>query len=279
MTSSLVLNSEFMDKFLKKMDEKYYRGFDERDSFQGKKGESIVIRTRLRFMGDIIKARRRLPNLVFLNVGNILVIDNRLESVLSEITGAQNYSNVISLWNFLSFLNHHPNNLMYSALALHTLEGIDFRGKTVLDLGCGEGVLGLYALKNGARKVIGVDGDRNYESLIKNNLKLNFQNPSNFLFVNTFFHDLKTVFDRSGADKIDIALLNIGPHFGPSDLFACGLLGFFPSIKIAMGAGYSLASPALSPTRALIKLAKQGFRRNFKKIVHRNGHLSFLIEK
>lgn len=49
----------------------------------------------------------------------------------------------------------HPT----TALCLEWLDGIELRGKQVLDYGCGSGVLAIAALKLGAARVIGVDLD------------------------------------------------------------------------------------------------------------------------
>lgn len=43
----------------------------------------------------------------------------------------------------------------------HLSQGIDFTGKTVLDVGCNTGMLGYLAYKQGASKVTGIDIDRN----------------------------------------------------------------------------------------------------------------------
>jgi len=49
----------------------------------------------------------------------------------------------------------HPT----TALCLTWLDGLDLVGKTVVDFGCGSGILSLAALKLGAKKVIGIDID------------------------------------------------------------------------------------------------------------------------
>lgn len=49
----------------------------------------------------------------------------------------------------------HPT----TALCLTWLDSLDLAGKTVVDFGCGSGILSLAALKLGAKKVIGIDID------------------------------------------------------------------------------------------------------------------------
>ncbi len=46
-----------------------------------------------------------------------------------------------------------------TALCLRWLNDMDLKGKTVIDFGCGSGILGIAALKLGAHRVIGIDID------------------------------------------------------------------------------------------------------------------------
>ncbi|AAP95039.1 ribosomal protein L11 methyltransferase [[Haemophilus] ducreyi] len=49
----------------------------------------------------------------------------------------------------------HPT----TALCLQWLDGLDLTGKTVIDFGCGSGILAISALKLGAKQAIGIDID------------------------------------------------------------------------------------------------------------------------
>lgn len=58
-------------------------------------------------------------------------------------------------------------------LCLEWLESLDLAGKTVIDFGCGSGILAIAALKLGASKVIGVDIDPQAITASKDNAERN----------------------------------------------------------------------------------------------------------
>lgn len=63
----------------------------------------------------------------------------------------------------------HPT----TALCLRWLDGIDMTNKTVVDFGCGSGILALAALKLGAKRVIGIDIDPQALQATKENARRN----------------------------------------------------------------------------------------------------------
>ncbi|WP_439236315.1 50S ribosomal protein L11 methyltransferase [Lonepinella koalarum] len=63
----------------------------------------------------------------------------------------------------------HPT----TALCLEWLDGLDLNGKTVIDFGCGSGILAIAALKLGAKNAIGIDIDPQAILASRNNAEQN----------------------------------------------------------------------------------------------------------
>ena len=58
-------------------------------------------------------------------------------------------------------------------MCLEAMENLDLRGKSILDLGCGSGILALSALLFGAKKAVAVDTDSLAEQVVTENAALN----------------------------------------------------------------------------------------------------------
>ncbi|MDP3728998.1 MAG: METTL5 family protein [bacterium] len=87
------------------------------------------------------------------------------------------------------------------------------KGKTIADLGCGTGILGLGALVLGAKKVFFVDIDADALILAKENLKLLEKNLDMKLFASFTCVPLS-----SFSKKVDVVFQN--PPFGTKDIHA-----------------------------------------------------------
>ncbi|KTC78131.1 50S ribosomal protein L11 methyltransferase [Legionella brunensis] len=89
----------------------------------------------------------------------------------------------------------HPT----TSLCLTWLDQAPLQGKTVIDYGCGSGILGLAALKLGAAKVYAVDIDEQALQATLNNATANVNDPS----------QLHISFPDSLDIKVDIVVANI----------------------------------------------------------------------
>lgn len=71
---------------------------------------------------------------------------------------------------------YHPTTQM----CLSEMEGLDLKGKSVLDIGCGSGILSIGALRLGAADVVGCDIDESVPSIAMENAGYNGYDSSSF---------------------------------------------------------------------------------------------------
>ena len=90
----------------------------------------------------------------------------------------------------------HPT----TALCLQWLDGLDLAGKTVVDFGCGSGILGIAALKLGAARVIGIDIDPQAIQASRDNAERNGVSERLELYLPK---------DQPEAMKADVVVANI----------------------------------------------------------------------
>lgn len=83
------------------------------------------------------------------------------------------------------------------------------RETLVLDVGTGSGILGITALKLGAKEVWGTDLDENAITAVGENLEANHILPDRFHVLQGNIIDDKSVKDWAGYDKYDVVVANI----------------------------------------------------------------------
>lgn len=87
-----------------------------------------------------------------------------------------------------------------TSMCINLMQCIDMKGKNVLDLGCGSGILGICALRLGADNCVFIDYDEQAIKATRENIALNDLN--NFKVIN---HDVRS----DGGFKADVVLANI----------------------------------------------------------------------
>lgn len=96
-----------------------------------------------------------------------------------------------------------------TALCLEMLEEIENDGKSVLDMGCGSGILGIASAKLGAERVLCVDIDKNATDIAEKNAVVNkLKNGRFFVLCGNILED-KTAYDRVCSQRYDIIMANI----------------------------------------------------------------------
>jgi ribosomal protein L11 methyltransferase len=101
----------------------------------------------------------------------------------------------------------HPT----TALCLEWLDAADLSGKTVIDYGCGSGVLAIAALKLGAARVIGVDNDAQALAASRDNAHRNGVADKLDLYLPEHFPQIQT--DLLVANILAGPLAELAPQF------------------------------------------------------------------
>ncbi len=101
----------------------------------------------------------------------------------------------------------HPT----TALCLEWLDGLDLQGISLLDYGCGSGVLALAALQLGAPRVVGVDNDPQALTAAADNATRNGLNDRLTLYAPKQLPD--TRYPLLVANILAGPLLQLAPHF------------------------------------------------------------------
>lgn len=108
--------------------------------------------------------------------------------------------------NFVVSPNVYPSHLFRTTgFVLKNLKDL-LKGKTVCDMGCGPGIVGLYALKNGAKKVVQADINPYAVENAKENNRLNGFKKAQ---IESYLSDC---FENIPQQKFDLIVFNMPFH-------------------------------------------------------------------
>lgn len=138
-----------------------------------------------------------------------------------------------------------------TSLCLEALEDISLEGVSVLDMGCGSGILGIGALLLGAKDVLAVDIDKNAVDIAVKNANLNKVENFEGLCGNTLSDE--AVYNKVTSKKYGVILANI---------VADVIIAMAPTFKkVLEDDGILICSGIISPRKGevLTALAENGF--------------------
>ena len=138
-----------------------------------------------------------------------------------------------------------------TSLCLEALEDISLEGVSVLDMGCGSGILGIGALLLGAKDVLAVDIDKNAVDIAVKNANLNKVENFEGLCGNILAD--QSVYEKVTSKKYGVILANI---------VADVIIAMAPTFKkVLEDDGILICSGIISPRKGevLTSLAENGF--------------------
>jgi ribosomal protein L11 methylase PrmA len=170
--------------------------------------------------------------IVYVRVDDLIFLDDKLKNKIPSDLHEQ----IIYLSNFDSALRLQTD---HTGLGVYALKNIDLENKIVLDLGCGDGVLGLAANYYGAKKVIGIDIEKDDKKKMNKHLEANNLDESIMDFVNVNIRKKNLLLSKIPVEEVDVVVSNIGPEYGRLDYACVSLLDGLPNAESFIGGGYA----------------------------------------
>ncbi len=133
-----------------------------------------------------------------------------------------------------------PSMYAYATAAL--VSSICYQDRNVLDLGCGDMILGFLAAKRGAKKVYGIEKGEDFATVFEKNLEINEFPGCSLTHITGSFRSSRTL--GKVRDTIDTVIANIGPHeiYGDAHEAAIRVAGRRESVTRLIIGGY-VATP------------------------------------
>lgn len=100
---------------------------------------------------------------------------------------------------------HHPT----TRICLELMEGLPFNGKSVLDLGCGSGILSIGSKKLGAKTVLAIDNDPSALMCCKRNIAANVSTQVISTLQSNLIESVSETFDFVLANIVTQTLLEL----------------------------------------------------------------------
>jgi hypothetical protein len=247
-------------------------------TFTGPKGEEVPweVRNRPQVKEGYLMQFASIPG--YARVGNIVLLDTRLRDTIPNLVLEQFSPYIAWLWEFKAELAEF-SHMQYAPKAMYGLMSLDLKGKHVLDLGCGEGSMGLVAHKRGAARVSSVEIDPGYEGLYQKHLEANKFRPEVFNFISRDLADAETIISKIEGEP-DVAVANLGPYYGNADLDAIILAANIPSIRTFIAGAYVKDDDSEnSPDTAKLALRTFGFTKNHREIYDKYGCMALMADR
>ena len=225
---------------------------------------TVPFHVQLRNIDSILDGIKEIRKIYQVDIGTLHFRERGLQEMGCEETAPDHRT--IYLDGFNSTLGNPLMN-HYTALAIHAVEGDYIRAKNVLDIGSGDGVLGLVAHRRGASHVTAVDINPSYRTVLFNHLQLNRISADTFDFV---YGDINLPKIRTNLPlgEIEVVISNIGPHYEKTDRAGVSLLDHLPRATLFIGGSY-LETPSHEKysVRPVWKTLQQKGFRIIKKVV------------
>jgi hypothetical protein len=213
----------------------------------------------------------------YFRVGNFLYLNDRLKLQLpAELTG-RFADNIIWISRGQS-LFWDDTQRYYSPLAIYALSTLDLKGKHVLDLGAGDGVMSLTAQKLGAGRVSSVELYERYGQVYERHLRANGFSTDITRFISHDLANAEGIIERMPEEPVDIVVSNIGFYYKGANLRAIELASGIPSVRSYIDGAYFKGDPIHDPKRAEDHLRKHGFTENYREVTFHKA-AAYILER
>lgn len=247
------------------------------EPFVGPSSELVPFEAKRRYKQkeDVLKEVEH--PLGYVRVGNLLLLDHRLQQMIPYNIEQRFKENIIWLWNFQSDISN-ATHLLYAPLPLYALTTLNLEGRNVLDLGSADGVQSLGAHKMGAKKVYSVELNQEHEALYNNHIAANRFPSEKFKFINADIAEPESFLQRL-EEPIDVVVANMGPIYGDAHLDAIKLLKNLPTVQTFIAGSYLPGHDVMDSEEAIHLLALHGYSTNFRELRFRRLIQAFIVDK